>query len=164
LARSSSGWTSSHAAAGQVAATSARCCSLRPTPACTGVPETRPCRPPQEGTALAPPHVGSGSAERAADDALAIALGYINPGGRVGIDLGGACAGIVACRGAVIGAGLGDAVALLGGEGRRRLGGGDARQQDGGRDGGGDGVRFDLSAPWTGPTGMGPTKHNSAPR
>src|SRR5262245_22715371 len=67
-----------------------------------------------------PRSLPSGRGLAAAHDAIAIAFGHVDPGLLVGVDLRGSGAGIVAGRGAVVLAGLGEAVALLGFEGRGR--------------------------------------------
>src|SRR6185295_12497810 len=85
-------------------------------------------------------HSGGGLA--AAHDAIAITFGDVDPGLLVGIDLRGAGAGIVAGRGAVVLAGLCEAVALLGFEGGgwswAALRHDQAWGGDGGREGGHD--------------------------
>src|SRR5438477_9451162 len=113
LARKFSGWISNHATDGWVATTSVRCGSRRPTPDVVGIARARldtMATTPDRSTV-------SGSGLAAAHDAVAIAFGDVDPGLLVAVDLRGAGAGIVAGRGAVVLAGLGEAVALLGFEG-----------------------------------------------
>src|SRR5215813_3623805 len=116
LARKFSGWISNQAAVGRVATTSVRCGSRRPTPDTLGIGRIR-------RDAMATTQIRSGASRLgAADDAVAIAFRHVDPGLLVGVDLRGSGAGIVPRRGAVVLAGLGEAVALLGfeGGGRRR--------------------------------------------
>src|SRR5262245_18778419 len=119
LARKFSGWISNHAADGRVATTSVRCGSRRPTPDTLGIGRIR--RDAMATTQIRS-KVRSGGGLAAADDAVAIAFGDVDPGLLVAVDLRGSGAGIVPGRGAIVLAGLGEAVALLGfeGGGRRR--------------------------------------------
>src|SRR5690606_2104197 len=73
----------------------------------------------------------------AADDALAIAGGYVDPRAWIGVRSRGAGARVVPRRCAVVLAGLGDAVTLFRLEvrlGRRSLRGDEGRSRDGGRE------------------------------
>src|SRR5262245_24772230 len=117
LARKFSGWISNHAADGRVATTSVRCGSRSPTPDTLGIGRIR-----RDAMATTPSRskARSGGGLAAANDAVAIAFRHVDPGLLVGVDLRGSGAGIVAGRGAVVLAGLGEAVALLGFEGRGR--------------------------------------------
>src|SRR5215813_12391419 len=117
LARKFSGWISNHAAHGRVATTSMRCGSRSPTPDVVGVARTRL---DAMATTQIQSKARSGGGLAAADDAVAIAFRHVDPGLLVGIDLRSSGAGIVAGRGAVVLAGLGEPVALLGFEGRGR--------------------------------------------
>src|SRR5262245_2977172 len=116
LARKFSGWISNHAAGGRVATTSVRCGSRSPTPDVIGIARTR--LDAMATTRFIKARSGGGLA--AADDAIAIAFGHVDPGLLVAVDFRGSGAGIVPGRGTVVLAGLGEAVALLGLEGRGR--------------------------------------------
>src|SRR5215471_18650119 len=83
LARKFSGWISNHAADGRVATTSVRCGRRRPAPDLIGITRMLDAM----ATTQFRSEARSGRGLAAADDAVAIAFGHVDPGLLVGVDL-----------------------------------------------------------------------------